>query len=731
MVIYHRFLFESVKTLKINMRTLQLKLQLIVYLFFFTFKVFPQSTSFGDEPVTWSSVKSPTIPVLAEKYSDMDIIILDDKTEFRFYSASNELIVRNLLLKINTANGLLKLQNFKLPESFDEAYDANYYKQGRRSKIKTPFIAEYHVTKFGARKFSSNKWEPVVFKLKYEKLRWIKYTGEFINDQLTNFQFQNISIGDIVEIKYEADFNSMYGSNLFYFQSTYPKLNCEYDFIYKVNKRFGDYSFIFPMNLKDSLVSRSYYENGENVVFTDKIKIKNVEAVNYPANSFESITQPHVFADFKFYRVLNGSYPSGDGRIYDYDLYRPKKFEWIIYTDTVNNYTKIYDKQFSSIRKFVATLPPLNNDSTNITFFKALCDTFNNFRFISSNQLFYNESALYELYSGDHLLKRRLIEHTMWKLYRDILNDKKIFYYTANIEDRRYGEHNMGYRTHYAYENDLIAIPTKNTYIYFMPRYDGIKYHLNELPFYYEGSLAALSAKNFQEDTKNKDSKVFKIMKTHRGTYNENTRTENATVKIALDSLKANFVIKESLSGQFSTVLRHLYLNEYIDSTISPHYFKKCLDKPNSTNQKIKLSSSINEFPFRYTFNCSEKISLIDPKNLTIKNWFSFPISKAIIPEIPMHDYYFDFDFSDSYNFLLDFDSPVEIKNQTDFTKKINNEYFELESEIIKNSESTYLLKVKLVIKKLKLPLENINVLESLIKELDSLNNFSLVLNKK
>ncbi|MBL7919647.1 MAG: hypothetical protein JNJ40_04990 [Bacteroidia bacterium] len=690
-----------------------------------------QSTSFGDEPVKWANVKAPELPQQLKDHENSDLVVINDKTEFYFYASNNEKVVRHILVKINTQKGLDKFQTLTLPESFDEAYDCNLYKQGRRSRLKIPFIAEYHVRKFGARVFSSTHWQPVTFKVKFEQPRRIKYTGEFIKDELAMFQMQNLSVGDVVELSYEADFNSMYGSNLFYFQSAYPKINCEYDFIYKVNKNFADYSFILPLNIKDSAVKRSYTEYNDFVIFTDKIKLTNVKGVNYPANSKEAINGPHVFADFKFYRVVNGSYPTGSGRLYEYDLFRPKKFEWIIYTDTVNNYTKIYDKQFASIRKFVATLPAVTSDSSNITFFKAMCDTFNNFRYISANHLFYNESALYNLYSGDHLLKRRLVEHTMWKLYRDILNDKKVFYYLANVEDRRYSEHNLNFRTHYAYENNLVAIPVKNSFIYFMPRYDGIKYHLNELPFYFEGSLTALFARNFQEDTKNKDAMVFRLMKTHQGTFNENARTENVTVKIALDSLSTRLTVKESLSGQFSTLLRHLYLNEFIDSTVSPHYFKKCLDKPNASAQKIKLSSSINEFPFRYTFNCSEKITLADAKTLNLKNWFSFILSKKMIPEMPTHDYYLDFDFSDAYNFSLEFNKPAEILNVKDFERTIDNALFKLESKIIKNSDTNYLLKVEVVAKRSVVPLKQMALLQELLDELDKLDNFSLILESR
>ncbi len=689
-----------------------------------------QKTYFGAEPVIWGTNSRPEIPESYQNYLSSDLVILDDHTQFYFYARDNERLVRNILIKINNEAGLEKIQSLKLPESFDPAFDASLFKQGRRARIKIPFIHEFNVNKLAARKFSKGKWTDVPLQNSYETIRWIKSTGEFINEDINIFRFFDLSVGDVLEIYYESFFSSDYGTNLFYFHSIYPKLKCEYDFSYKINKRNLGYEFLLPINVKDSLVGKAILEQKEDFIRTDEIKLKNLAPINYGANSFEGKKLPHVFADFYFYRVLAGSYPVDGSRLYDIELVRPKNFEWMLFTDTTNYYTRIYDKQFSTLRKFVATLPPTGSDSSNKIFFKALCDTFNHFRFIGANHLFYNESNLYYLYSADHLLKRRLVEHSMRKLYRDILNDNKIFYFNANIVDKRYAEHSPFKRCHYAYEINLIAIPNKDSYIYFMPRYQGIKYHLNELPFYLEGSLAALSPENFQDDIKNKEKKFFKFIKTHYGTFNENTRTENATVKISLDSLKADVFTKESLSGQFSTILRHLYLNECIDSTISPAYFKRCSDKPGYTGTKIKLSSFVSDFPFRYTFNGSGKISLPTSKRLDISNWFSFVISTQTFPELPTHDYYFDFDFTDSYNFLLDFNTAVDIENTAAFKKNINNDYFELESDITKNSETAYLLKVKLALKQRLIPFEKKEMIAEIIAALESLNHFSLDLSK-
>jgi len=171
-------------------------------------------------------------------------------------------------------------------------------------------------------------------------------------------------------------------------------------------------------------------------------------------------------------------------------------------------------------------------------------------------------------------------------------------------------------------------------------------------------------------------------------------------------------------------------LNEHTDSTIAPFYFKKCTEKPNASAVKIKLSSSISDFPFMYTFNCSEKISLASNETLNLQNWFSFIISKQTLPKLSTHDYYFYFDFTDSYNFLLDFDTSGNITNSADFKNNINNDFFDLESEIIKNTKSNYLLKVKLVVKERKITLDKMQLLTELLNALEALNNFSLMVKK-
>ncbi|MBX3162969.1 MAG: hypothetical protein KF900_00695 [Bacteroidetes bacterium] len=702
---------------------------------FYGMSVYPQSSFFKKKTVDWNKFDSIEIPHDFEKYKNSDIVFIDDKTDFRFIYGGNQgvrselgfnKITRLITLRINTEKGLQELSNFKLPESFDMAFTSYFVKQGRQSRIKTPFIIDDKIEQFSARKYVAGEWQQMQFKDRYEQVKWTKHDGEFLNDEITVLQLQNLKVGDVVQIYYNASFRGSYYSNLFYFYSKYPKLNVNYSFTYNVDKQLAHLNYLLPVNIKDSCFSRTKTEKEDKIIVTDKFVFKNMNGINYPANSFEGERLPHVFLDFNFIYYF---IPYNRGGFISPFLYdKPKDFEWVVSADTTI-YRPFYGKSnanyWLALRKYISKFPPLHNNSDNTTFFKAFFDDINSFRYITRNQLVYNESHLINATTAEHINKRRWVSFGNWFL-RDIFYDNNIFYYLVNIQDGRYGNHNPFYRAHYFYEWELLAVPNKNSYTYFMSRPGGVSYHPNELPFYLEGSVASLLPMNFQETDTIKSAKFFKFIKTHKGTFNENTRTENASVKISLDERKAEYNGKESLSGQFSTTLRHLYLNEIIDSTIAPYYFKRCTDKPFTSEAKINLSSKITDYPFRYTFNCSENISLPETNTLNMTHWFSFLFSSKILPEIPTHDYFFDFDFTDVYNFVLEFDKPVQLKNATGFTRNISNNYFELSSRIVQNSETSYLIKVNLQLKQMLIPLADMQLLMDLVKELDAINNFSL-----
>lgn len=253
-------------------------------------EVFSQKTYYGDEPLSWADTKPITLPSSIGKYQSADLVILNDQVEFYFYGSNNEKVFRSITFKINTETGLQILSTYRLPESFDRGFDLHMNKQGRAARIKVPLTNEYTVKKLGARKFAHNRWSDVPFKLKYERTRWVRsggdFAGEFADEDYPLFQFENLAIGDVVQLYYEATFNSNYGNNLFYFNSVYPKLECEYTFNYRVRRGFEGTAFILPVNIHDTLRSRNILPGPDYSILTDKIRFMDLKGINYVSNSF-------------------------------------------------------------------------------------------------------------------------------------------------------------------------------------------------------------------------------------------------------------------------------------------------------------------------------------------------------------------------------------------------------------------------------------------------------------
>ena len=158
---------------------------------------------------------------------------------------------------------------------------------------------------------------------------------------------------------------------------------------------------------------------------------------------------------------------------------------------------------------------------------------------------------------------------------------------------------------------------------------------------------------------------------------------------------------------------------------LKPYYFKRATDKPGAKNQQIKLSAKTSDFPFRHSFNCSETLPLSSNTSISLKDWFSCPLSKKAIPLSPRLDYYFDFTYTDIYNFVLIFDKPAEITNAEAFTKNMTNEYFELQSSIQKQENGNYLVSVRFQLKQPCLKVKDVSLLEQQLAALEELNNFS------
>ena len=676
-----------------------------------------QNLNFRNENYTWPDANK-NFDAIPDSFKNDDAVILTDDITLNF---AEHFIKRRQAVKIQSEDGIAYFQSVSLPQNFDITNQNNAnYKQGRFAKRLIPFIYEFKISYFAARIIRNKVITEIPVKVSTNKQFWVKYDGERIYDYEYLLNFENLEVGDIIEYTYKAEISGSYDTDQFYVNDYFPKLNTNLSIKVVAPASLYNVDMVMNHNIDSAQMKKTIIPDKSFSYQNYSYKFKNLKAIKYSQNALAGRTLAHVTASFYNVNkhVLDKSL-SGSKYIYS------NKYSWFTIPDSLNEKEKVYDKYGANLRKFLAKFPDNPNDSSKTQFYSQFIDSINTYKFVSSEYMHYSTDAQYVLTSSERLMRRELVEEFVEKTYEDILFEKNIFYYKANVQDRRLGIHTTANRSHEDYELDFIALPVKSSYKFYVPRYNGVKYLPDELPFYCEGSFCALFPKNTKAINYKEGAQNLKFIKTPASTYNENVRTENAALKINIDSSIIHASIKTNLNGQFSTILRHYYNNDAIDSTIKVEYFKKCTDKPNASNQSVKLISQSKIFPFKSSYNCTENIK-ISKNFIDLSNWFSFLLKKENFSAPITQAYFLDFTFTDTYNFLFEFNKPTDIMNADDFSKKLSNDFFEGSSILSKQESNKYLLTVSVKAKQYVLPEEKTIYLKEFIDLLSQINSLKL-----
>lgn len=676
-----------------------------------------QNLNFRNENYNWpdANKKFDAIP---DSFKNDGAVILTDDINLNF---AEHFVKRRQAVKIQSEDGLAHYKTVSLPQNFDITNLNNpSYKQGRFSKRLIPFIYEYKITYFAARIIRNKVITEIPVKVSTSKQFWIKYDGERVYDYEYLFGFEELEVGDIIEYTYKAEIKGSYDTDQFYVNDFFPKLNTNLTIKVIAPASLYNTDMVMNHNIDSTLFTKTITPDKSFSYQNYVYKFKNLKAIKYTQNILAGKTLAHVTAS-----IYNVTKHYIDKSLISSKYLYTTKYSWFTIPDSLNEKEKVYDKYGANLRKFIAKFPDNTTDSSKTHFFSQYVDTINTYKFISSEYMHYSSDAQYSLTSSERLLKRELVEEYIGKTYDDILFEKNVFYYIANVQDRRRGIHIMENRSHEDYELEFLALPVKSSFKFYMPRFNGIKYFPDELPFYCEGTFCALFPKNTKAANYKEGLQNMKFIKTPASTFNENVRSENAMLKIDLDSSIIHASIKTNLNGQFSTILRHYYNHEVIDSTIKVEYFKKCVDKPNSSSKYIKLTSQAKIFPFKSSYACSENIK-IAKDHIDLTNWFSFVLDKENFKEPLTQNYFLDFTFTDTYNFLFEFNKPTEVSNAEEFNKKLSNDFFEANSILNKQDGNKYLLTVSVKAKQYILPEEKIGYLTEYLNLLSQINSLKL-----
>ncbi|MGZ3883244.1 MAG: hypothetical protein ACXVPQ_00705 [Bacteroidia bacterium] len=651
---------------------------------------------------------------LPDSLKTADAVILREQLDI-----GSTYIKRRVAVKINSEKALNEFSSLQLPENFDLTNYPHLNKQGRFKNRKDPFIYSYKIQYFAARVIKNNK-KIIDVKPKHQakKVMWINLHGDHFYDYISDLEIGRLEAGDILEYTYKAYVDWRGGQSVIYPNSVYPKLDYNLKIVTHFASRFKNIILVYDYNIpKEQVTVSTEHKSGEEVD-THSYHFDFLKGISYPEHAVVGLTLPNIAINHGAYTMVTTGINLKTQTVFD-------KYKWILRIDTLQK-IKIYDKYHTNLRKFMSKFPEDKADTTGSVFFSQLTDTMNAMKFSSAEELSYDEEAQYSVVSSEQLNKGKLPEEFVYKAYDALLSERSVFFYTCHVIDRRYSSVNAEYRNHYYMERLLLAIPEKKSFRYYMPRFRGVKYFPDELPFYFEGTKCVMMpCYNCAGNSKNAQ---LLFVTTPKSTTNENVRTENASCKVITDSFKIAVNIKENLSGQFSTLLRHCYSKDYIDSTVPANYFKKCVNKPHATGIKSKQISGQKQFPFKHSYACNEQIAMGSRTTVDLTNWFSFPWSREQFPKTPNHDFFMDFPCTDVYNYLFEFDKPAEITNPEDFSKKLSNDYFEVSSSLVKQEDAKYLLNITVKVKQVVIPQRDGTKLVEFAEMLDQINNFKLQL---
>lgn len=627
---------------------------------------------------------------LPDSLKSNDAVILRE-----YLQVERNSIYRRVAIKILTPKGLSDFKKIQLPENFDLTNYPNFNLQGRFKDRCIPNLNKFQIHYFAARIITPNKnIVDLPSEFNVENIYWVNSDGKRIDDKIYNFKTDVLDVGDILEYTYYAGLNSKGIQNIIYPHGPYPKLNYTLKVDWPVINKYSRKPTIYHFDYLEGINYRKNIPVG--------LSLPNIQ-INYPPYSQYSFTNI-LYNRFEFQN--NGF-----------------KYTWNSWLGSL--YRHDNDNYHLSIRKFIAQFEESKKDTFKLEFLKQLLDTINTLNYLTPEESHYRNITGYVPSFPDIFYKRNIAENDLLRDLENILAESKISFYDGIIVDKRYSAVNPDYRSHIAMETPILVFRYKKGFKYIVPRYNGLKYVLDELPFYFEGTNCILFT--YYSGKSNEDNKS-RIISTPISTYNENVRTESALFKIKIDSLTIAATIKENLKGQFSTILRHLYNNENIDSTINKNYFVKCTEKPMASDIKIISGAESEYFPISHSYRCTENIKLNSGEIIDLNNWFSFTFKKEYYKEIPSHDFYFDFQYSDIYNFMFEFDKETKVLNEDELTKNLNNDYFEVISNIAKKDTNRYLVSVSVKIKKYFLPKKEGKRLVEFVNLLDEINHFKLLL---
>jgi len=658
--------------------------------------------------------------VIISEYNMIDII--GKKMNFIYFS-----VTKKIEFKILSSSGIERFSKFCLPETFDPTYVA-HFPAGRNytnvySEIKSNYFKVSIVTK-------DNEKKNAVIKQTIENVTMVSVE----NDQYGNYErpvykIENMNIGDNVTVEY--NYNVPYSENF--------KVLTSFRIFFN-NDIFKESYQLTIKKSSDLDINIQYYNNGQPDSITqpgnNTIYYWNKSALYGCIN--EDGSRPYMSLPYLIFSIkppelvytLPFSFEEKYLPFYTLFSYPREKNHTLIVESVYRGYNS---KQFNEIKEFVTTeTQNISNDT--LAYYKLM--TLHNkisdeFTFTDDTDYF-NRTDENDPKMGDDLSRKTIRDICRYDLYVALIAELDLNYFTAYLADIRSGVVNNEYFIPMYHSDYIFAVLLNNKspqYLY--PKKSRFGYYLNELPFYFENTRARLVHLNDYREPKYPINDKLRQVLLPNSNIIDNVRKSYVMVKVNTDSLITEFKARISLSGQFSTLTRGLYLFNCRDETINSLYNKKIWEL-NDNIQVKHVESKINskEFPFPAVINAEYQAKNILKKNgdtitLNLKNWFNHIIYNNFDTSKRQLDFYPDFCGTNSYTYSIEFEKNIKIiSNIEDYT--IKNEFGELTFSIEQVKPNTVILSSSFSTISNMIQTDKINTVKEIYDKIQYLNNDDL-----
>ena len=252
--------------------------------------------------------------------------------------------------------------------------------------------------------------------------------------------------------------------------------------------------------------------------------------------------------------------------------------------------------------------------------------------------------------------------NTIVRMYKAVLEKFGLPYYFAAARSKYWGPIDLDFPTS-AQISDYLFLVEVDGKTHALPiqsrtRYGSNCYSINEIPMeYFDTDIYMIDVS---------DKEVFKSIKLPENKKNGHGRKAKAMVNLKEGTI--DYEMKETLNGAKSTVYRNDHYKLQEKEKLAKELLENLEGLKIDEVTDVELSDYPTTFPYEYNINykyqTENQITEMDDKiyKISLENLFDHHIQKA--NKDRLLDFYPPYRYSDTYTFMMVFDSEVKLSNQ-------------------------------------------------------------------